>query len=45
MVDIEEIQKDIITALKPLGLDKVILFGSHMLMELLTLTATLTFML
>jgi hypothetical protein len=26
MVDIEEIQKYIITALKPLGLDKVILF-------------------
>ena len=29
MVDIEEIQKDIMAALKPLGLDKVILFGSH----------------
>jgi len=29
MADIEEIQKDIIIALKPLGLDKVILFGSH----------------
>ncbi len=29
MVDIEEIQKDIITALESLELDKVILFGSY----------------
>ena len=29
MVKIEEILKEIVTALKPLGLDKVILFGSH----------------
>ena len=29
MVDIEEIQKEILVALKPLNLDKVILFGSY----------------
>jgi len=29
MIDIENIQKDILDALKPLELDKVILFGSY----------------
>jgi len=29
MVNIEEIQHEILSALKPLGLDKVILFGSY----------------